>query len=175
MKRIGIMSDTHSCWDDRYALHFKDCDEVWHAGDIGCIDILQRLRAAVPVVRAVSGNIDSGIVKRSCPEALRFTTEGIAVLLTHIGGYPGRYSPGIKKILKEEGIGLFVDGHSHILKVIYDKELDLLHINPGAAGNQGWQKERTLVKLTLDNGDMRDLEVIHLGSRRLPEISNASV
>lgn len=168
------MSDTHSCWDDRYATHFADCDEVWHAGDIGCIDILERLRGAVPTVRAVSGNIDSGIVRRTCPEALRFTVEEIPVLLTHIGGYPGRYSPGIRKMLRDEGIKLFVDGHSHILKVIYDKELDLLHINPGAAGNQGWQKERTLIKLTLDRGDMRDLEVIHLGTRRLAESPTAN-
>lgn len=106
MKRIGILSDTHSCWDNRYAAHFADCDEVWHAGDIGCIDILQRLENAVPVVRAVRGNIDSGIVSHTCPELLRFTVEQIPVLLTHIGGYPGRYSPGMKKLLKDEGVRL---------------------------------------------------------------------
>ena len=163
MKRIGILSDTHSCWDDRFAQHFADCDEIWHAGDIGCIDVLERLRAIGPTLRAVSGNIDHGAVARCCPESMTFTLEGINVLLTHIGGYPGRYSPGIRQRIIDEKIQLFVDGHSHILKVGYDKELHCLHINPGAAGHHGWQKTRNLIKLTLDKGSMRDLEVIEFG------------
>lgn len=162
MKRIGILSDTHGCWDDRYALHFNDCDEVWHAGDIGDYTVIERLQEIVPVVRAVSGNIDHGMVRRKCPELEVFVVEGVKVLLTHIGGYPGKWSKGMKQLLKENNINLMVDGHSHILKVIYDKELGVLHINPGAAGKFGWHKVRTLVKLTIDGDDMRDCEVIEL-------------
>lgn len=162
MKRIGILSDTHSTWDDRYALHFSDCDEIWHAGDVGSIDIIERLEQVAPL-RVVRGNIDSDVVARKCAEWLEFETEGVKVLLTHIGGYPGRYTAEARRNIVEKGIRLFVCGHSHILKVMFDRDLNCLHINPGAAGHHGWQKERTLVKLTLDNGDMRDLEVIELG------------
>lgn len=163
MKRIGILSDTHGCWDDRYATYFADCDEVWHAGDIGDYGIIERLQEIVPQVRAVSGNVDHGMVRRKCRELEIFTIEDVKVLLTHIGEYPGRWAPGMKRLLKEEGIKLMVDGHSHILKVMFDKELDLLHINPGAAGNQGWHKKRTLIRLVIDGADMRDCEVIELG------------
>lgn len=163
MKRIGILSDTHGYWDDRFAAYFKDCDEVWHAGDIGDYSIIERLQEIVPVVRAVNGNIDHGMVKRKCKELEIFNVEGVKVLLTHIGGYPGRWAKGMKQLLRDEHIALMVDGHSHILKVIYDKELHLLHINPGAAGTAGWHKMRTLVKLTIDEEDMRDCEVIELG------------
>ena len=163
MKRIGILSDTHSCWDERFARHFADCDEVWHAGDIGCIDVIRRLEEVVPVVRAVKGNIDSGVVARAFREAEVFKVEDLTVLMTHIGGYPGRYSPGIMRMIIDAGAGLFVCGHSHILKVMFDRELNTLHINPGAAGHHGWHKERTLIKLTVDGADMRDLEVIELG------------
>lgn len=162
MRRIGILSDTHGYWDDRYAQYFSDCDEIWHAGDIGDISIVERLEE-ICQVRAVSGNIDHGAVKRRCPELLEFTCEEIPVLLTHIGGYPGKWSPGMKRLLREKGIRLMVDGHSHITKVMYDKELDLLHINPGAAGQQGWHRQRTLVRLVIDGHDMRDCEVIELG------------
>lgn len=164
MKRIGILSDTHGFWDDRYAIHFADCDEIWHAGDIGHYDIIERLKAICPV-RAVCGNIDSGTVRRLCPELLIFDIEGLPVLMTHIGGYPGKWSPGMKHLLKENNIRLMVDGHSHILKVMYDKELGLLHINPGAAGQQGWHKTRTLVRLTL-NPEPVDLEVIELNPKK---------
>ena len=105
------------------------------------------------------------MVKRKCPELEIFHVEEVKVLLTHIGGYPGRWARGMKKLLKDEGIQLMVDGHSHILKVIYDKDLDLLHINPGAAGQQGWHKVRTLVRLTIDGADMRDCEIIELSKR----------
>lgn len=165
MKKIGILSDTHGYWDDRYAVHFEGCDEVWHAGDIGHYEIIEKLRETVPVVRAVSGNIDHGMVKRKCRELEIFEVEGVKVLLTHIGGYPGRWAPGMKRLLKENGIKLMVCGHSHILKVIYDKELDLLHINPGAAGQQGWHKARTLVRLAIEGEDMRDCEIIELSAR----------
>ncbi len=162
MKKIGILSDTHGCWDDRYSLHFTGCDEIWHAGDIGDIDIIRRLEEIAPVVRAVAGNVDHGAVCRRCRELEIFTVGQVNVLLTHIGGYPGRYSPGMKNLLVENRIKLMVDGHSHILKGMPDPVLDLLHVNPGAAGNQGWQKVRTLVRLIIDGPVIRDLEVIEL-------------
>lgn len=162
MKKIGLLSDTHSCWDERYALYFNDCDEIWHAGDIGDITVADRLADIAPL-RAVSGNIDHGEVRRRFPELDIFETEGQRVLLTHIGGYPGRWSKGMKQLLRDEHITLMVDGHSHILRVMYDKELGLLHVNPGAAGRQGWQKKRTLVTFILDAGDIRDCRVIELG------------
>ena len=164
MKRIGILSDTHGYWDDRFLAYFEGCDEIWHAGDIGDYDIIRRLEG-ICAVRAVCGNVDTGTVRRHCPELLTFDIEGVRVLMTHIGGYPGRWSPGMKKLLREEGIRLMVDGHSHILKVMYDKELGVLHINPGAAGQQGWQKVRTLVRLVIDGADMRDCEVIELSKQ----------
>lgn len=167
MKKIGILSDTHSCWDDRYATHFQDCDEIWHAGDIGDIDIIRRLEDVVPTVRAVRGNIDHGDVCRRCREVECFTVEGLNVWLTHIAGYPGRYAPGVKRSLHDNRINLMVCGHSHILKVMPDADLGLLHINPGAAGYHGWQKERTLVRVSLDAGEIRDLEVIELGKIRI--------
>lgn len=167
MKQIGILSDTHSCWDDRYARHFAGCDEIWHAGDIGDCSIIEQLKAIAPVVRAVSGNIDGSEVRRICPEALEFEVEGVKVWLTHIGGYPGRYAPGVKKLLRDEQIRLMVCGHSHILKVIPDPELNLLHVNPGAAGYHGWQKVRTLIRLTIDDGHIKSLDVIELGKLKL--------
>ena len=154
MKRIGILSDIHSCWDDRFALHFADCHEIWHAGDIGDIDTLRRLQGIGPTVRAVHGNIDAAPLRRLCPEVLTFDIEGVKVFMTHIGGYPGRYAPGVRRMLIEARPQLMVCGHSHILKVMYD---------PGASGHHGWQRERTLLRLVIDTGQMRDLEVIELG------------
>lgn len=164
MKRIGILSDTHGCWDDRFGQYFADCDEVWHAGDIGDYSIIERLQDIVPVVRAVSGNIDYGMVRRKCKELEIFEVEDVRVLLTHIGGYPGKWAQGIKRMLKDENIGMMVDGHSHILKVIYDKELELLHVNPGAAGKSGWHKVRTMIRLTIDGSAFRDCEIIELAN-----------
>lgn len=166
MKLIGILSDTHSCWDDRYVKHLGKCDEIWHAGDIGCLDTLQRLRAIAPVVRAVRGNIDHGPILRECPEVLDFRVEDVGVWMTHIGGYPGHYAAGVRRMLIDARPKIMVAGHSHILKVMYDPELNLIHINPGAAGYQGWQKQRTLVRLVIDGSDVRDLEVIELGKRQ---------
>jgi hypothetical protein len=167
MKKIGILSDTHSCWDDRYVTHFKGCDEIWHAGDIGDAMTLMKLREIAPVVRAVRGNVDHAQVARWCKEVEIFTVEGVTVLLTHIGGYPGHYAPGITRLMIDNHVGLMVDGHSHILKVMYDQQLGALHINPGAAGYYGWQKQRTLVRLKIDNGKMSDLEVIELGKVKI--------
>ncbi|MDE5953407.1 MAG: metallophosphatase family protein [Duncaniella sp.] len=165
MKTIGILSDTHSCWDDRYAVHFKDCDEIWHAGDVGDIDIIRRLEDTAPVVRAVRGNIDHGDVCRRCRESEIFEVEGLRVWLTHIAGYPGKYAPGVKNVLSANRIDIMVCGHSHILKVMPDRQLGLLHINPGAAGYHGWQKVRTLIRLTVDSGNVSSLEVIELGKQ----------
>lgn len=161
MKRIGILSDTHSHWDDKYLIHFADCDEIWHAGDIGSEVIIDQLEAFRPV-RAVYGNIDGAQMHRRFKETLRFTIEDCEVLMKHIGGYPGRYDASIRKELYENPPQLFVSGHSHILKVIFDNKLNCLHINPGAAGKQGWQLQRTLVKVTIDGKTFKDLEIIEL-------------
>lgn len=162
MKRIGILSDTHSCWDDRYSIHFAGCDEIWHAGDVGDATILDRLEDIAPL-RTVRGNVDHGDVARRCPELDVFDCEGVRVLLTHIGGYPGRWSKGMPGLIRQTGAKLVVDGHSHILKVMYDDTLGALLINPGAAGVQGWQKVRTLIRIVIDGEDIRDCEVIELG------------
>lgn len=172
MKRIGIISDTHSFWDDSYMKYFDECDEIWHAGDICDPSIIERLAAPFRTdsegnpkqrtVRAVCGNCDGYDLRLMFPEVLRFMCEEVEVLMKHIGGYPGRYDRSIVEELKTNPPKLFISGHSHILKVMFDKKLNLLHINPGAAGKQGWQKERTLIRFTIDGSDMRDLEVISL-------------
>lgn len=161
MKRIGIISDTHSYWDDKYIKYFEECDEIWHAGDICSVELIEKLRAFRPV-RAVCGNCDGGELRRWYPETLRWKCEDVDVLMKHIGGYPGRYDRSVIGQLYSNPPKLFITGHSHILKVMYDKTLGLLHINPGAAGQQGWHKERTLVRLTIDGAEMKDLEVITL-------------
>lgn len=166
MKRIGIISDTHSAWDDRFAIHFKDCDEIWHAGDIGCVDVIRRLEQVCPVVRAVHGNIDHGECKRYFPYYQDFTVEDVNVFMVHVGGYPGRYAPGVQQMIHDARARIFVSGHSHILKVMFDPKLDCLHINPGAAGYSGWQSKRTLVKLDIDGDTPKNLEVIELGKPR---------
>lgn len=163
MKRIGLLSDTHSYWDDKYAEHFKECDEIWHAGDVGSLEILDKLSKIKPI-RAVSGNIDDAKLRASYPESMRFSIEGVDIFMTHIGGYPGRYAPNVLKIMQKNPPQLFICGHSHILKVIFDKKHDCLTINPGAAGKYGFHKVRTLIRFCLDNGNIRDLEVIELSN-----------
>lgn len=161
MKRIGLLSDTHAWWDDKYAEYFAECDEIWHAGDIGSMEVVEKLQQLKPL-RAVHGNIDGGEVRLLFPENLRWNCEGADVLMTHIGGYPGKYDRSIVQQIYARPPKLFISGHSHILKVQYDHQLQLLHINPGAAGKQGWQAVRTLVRFTIDNGEFRDLEVIEM-------------
>lgn len=165
MKRIGIISDTHGLFDPRFAEHFAEVDEIWHAGDIGDTAVLRQLQAIRPgiTVRAVSGNIDGAEMRRECPEVQCFTVEGVKVWMTHICGYPGKYAPGVRAALMNERPRLTVGGHSHILRVIYDSEYSTLYVNPGAAGYHGWQKVRTLVRLIIDGTSIRDLEVIELG------------
>lgn len=164
MTKIGILSDTHGYWDDRYLEYFEPCDEIWHAGDIGSVELARRLAAFRPL-RAVYGNIDGQELRRLYPQTLRFTVDGAEVLMKHIGGYPGRYDPSIRGTLLAHPPRLFVCGHSHILKVQYDRTLRMLHINPGAAGKQGWHQVRTLVRLAVDNGQFGDLEVIELADK----------
>lgn len=161
MKRIGLLSDTHAYWDNKYLLHFESCDEIWHAGDIGSSEIAARLAEFRPL-RAVCGNCDGGVLRHMYPERLRWNCEGSDVLMTHIGGYPGRYAPDIRNQLYTRPPRLFISGHSHILKVQYDKQLNLLHINPGAAGLTGWHKVRTLIRFTAEEGLFKDLEVIEM-------------
>ncbi|MBR5457115.1 MAG: metallophosphoesterase family protein [Bacteroidaceae bacterium] len=161
MKRIGLMSDTHSWWDDRYLTHFNDCDEIWHAGDIGSGVIIDRLEEHCPV-RAVCGNIDGRELGLRFVKIQKFRIEECCVMMTHIGGYPGKYDPSVRNDIYRERPDLFISGHSHILKVMYDKTVGCLHINPGAAGRQGWQQVRTLVKFSIDGKEIKDLEVIEL-------------
>ncbi|MFL5739745.1 MAG: metallophosphoesterase family protein [Flavisolibacter sp.] len=166
MIRIGLLSDTHHYLDEAVFGHFKDCQEVWHAGDFGTIDIAHKLkeRTGLPL-RGVYGNIDGYDVRSEYPQNLSWTTEGVKVFMTHIGGYPNRYAPGIKQEIIKQGAMLFISGHSHILKIIYDRSLQCLHMNPGAAGNQGWHRVRTLIRFSIDGKEIKDCEVIELGKR----------
>ena len=161
MTRIGILSDTHGVWDERFTKHFADCDEIWHAGDIGSEEVANNLEKFRPL-RAVYGNIDGCILRRRYSETLRFRVEECNVIMKRIGGYPGRYDASIRRAVYSERPQLFVSGHSHILKVQYDGIVGCLHINPGAAGKQGWHQVRTLVKVTIDGKEFKDLEVIEL-------------
>lgn len=166
MKKIGIISDTHSYWDDRFVTHFTDCDEIWHAGDIGNPGVIDRLQAIAPV-RAVYGNADGGDLRLRFKEMEIFECEGVKVVMTHIGGYPGKYAPGIRNRLELSKPKLMVCGHSHILKVVPDRSLGVLVLNPGAAGIQGWQRVRTLLTITLDEGNVTHCQVIELADDRM--------
>lgn len=161
MTRIGLLSDTHGYWDERYVTHLAEVDQIWHAGDIGSTEVASELAALHPL-KAVYGNVDGGDLRMMFKETLRFRCEEVDVLMKHIGGYPGRYDRSVVGMLTERPPKLFISGHSHILKVQYDATLGLLHINPGAAGLQGWQKVRTLVRFCIDGAEIKDLEVIEL-------------
>lgn len=164
MKRIGLLSDTHSYFDARFKELFKDVDEIWHAGDLGDIKVLDEMRAFKPV-RAVYGNIDDSVIRQELDEVFEFECEGVQVYLIHIGGYPGKYEKRVKAELIKKKPKLFITGHSHILKVMYDKNLDLLHLNPGAAGRSGFHAVRTALRFTIDGDDIKDMEVIELGPK----------
>ncbi len=164
MIRAGIISDTHGYLDERILKHLSDCDEIWHAGDFGNAEVARQLQQLAPL-RGVYGNIDGRDIRSLFTEDLWFGTEGLRVFMTHIGGYPGRYVPRVRKLLDEKRPGLFVCGHSHILKVMPDSKRSLLHINPGAAGRNGFHKVRTLVKIEIADGRVADLKVIELGNR----------
>lgn len=165
MKKIGLLSDTHSYWDEKYLKYFSSCDEIWHAGDIGNIEIVRKLEKIKPT-RAVYGNIDGNDIQVETSRELFFKIENVKVYLTHIGGYPGKYQNGIKDKLSQNKTQLFICGHSHILKVMYDKTIDCLHINPGAAGKNGFHKTRTIVRFVIDDSTIKDLEVIELNDEK---------
>jgi putative phosphoesterase len=159
MKRILLLSDTHGFMDESILKHVRGVDEVWHAGDIGSLSVTDQLKELKPL-RAVYGNIDGHAIRSEFPLHERFTCENVEVWMTHIGGYPGRYSPDIRNEIMKNPPELFITGHSHILKVMNDKKLGLLHMNPGAVGNYGFQKTRTMLRFEIDHGDIRELHVI---------------
>ena len=158
MKRIGIISDTHGTFDDRLREFLRDVDEIWHAGDIGSLELADRIAAFKPL-RAVYGNIDGGMTRRVYSDFLSFRCEEVDVLMTHIGGYPRRYDPRAVARIQSVRPKLFIAGHSHLLRVMYDRIYDLLFVNPGAAGEYGFHRVRTAVRLVVDGADLRDMEV----------------
>ena len=158
MKKIGLISDTHGTFDDPLRRFLTDVDEVWHAGDFGGLETADCIAAFKPL-RGVYGNVDGGVIRRVYPAWQSFVCEGVPVLMTHIGGYPGHYAPGVTERLHHEQPQLFISGHSHILKVIYDKKNELLHLNPGAAGIRGFHRVRTALRFVLREGRIEDLEV----------------
>jgi len=192
LTRIGLISDTHGWLDEAVYEHFKDCDEVWHAGDFGSLTLVpspegeggredrledgsnyanlfvqrfEQLFKRKIIFRGVYGNIDTLEFRAIYPEKLFFVCEGVNIFMQHIGGYPGRYSKGVKEDIIAHKSGLFISGHSHILKIMYDQKLHCLHMNPGAAGKQGWHKMRTVVRFAIDGKEIKNCEVIELGER----------
>lgn len=167
MKRIVLLSDTHGYIDEAVLRHVHGCDEVWHAGDFGSLQVAAEIENAAGVkLKGVYGNIDGADIRALYPESLLFRCEDVTVYMKHIGGYPNRYAPGVKDELIRSKAGLFISGHSHILKIIYDQHLHCLHMNPGAAGKQGWHKVRTLVRFSIDKADIKDCSVVEIGSKR---------
>lgn len=164
MKKIGLISDTHGWLDDAVFRHFKACDEIWHAGDIGSTDVLTQLENFKPT-RAVFGNIDDSAIRKRTVENLRWNYEGVDVWITHIGGKPGNYATPIKSELILNPPKLFICGHSHLCLVQMDKAINCLYMNPGAAGRHGFHHVRTILRFELDDGKIQKLEVIELGKR----------
>ena len=164
MTKIGLISDTHNYLDEAVFKHFENCDEIWHAGDFGSGVIADKLKAFKPL-KGVYGNIDGYDIRNVYPEKLIWTCEDVKVYMTHIGGHPNKYAPSIKQDLIQNNARLFISGHSHILKIIYDDKINCLHMNPGAAGNQGWHKIKTIVRFAIDGSNIKDCEVIELGRR----------
>lgn len=164
MKRIGLLSDTHGYLDDKVFQHFENCDEIWHAGDIGSMEVVEKLESFKPL-KAVYGNIDDAKIRRVFPLNQRFFCENVEVFMTHIGGYPGRYTGRVREIIRQNPPRLYICGHSHILKVMPDKKYDLIHINPGACGNHGFHKIKTLVRFEIEDHNIQNLEVIEIGLR----------
>ena len=164
MFRIGLLSDTHGYYDHRIADHFGGCNEIWHAGDIGDVELVSRLSRICPLV-AVYGNIDGSQIRSMYPGHQRHSREGVDIWMTHIGGYPGNYSFHVKPEIYNNLPGLFITGHSHILKVMPDKSNGFLHMNPGSAGRSGLHHVRTLIRFEVDQGQIDNVDVIELGSR----------
>ena len=165
MTRIALLSDTHGWLDPQIKNHLKDCHEIWHAGDVGNAGIISEIKQYNLPVKGVSGNIDGQDVKNFFPEQLVFHCERVKVMIRHIGGYPPKYNPETKKELLLQKPALFISGHSHILKVMFDDKIQCLHMNPGAAGRHGWHKVRTMIRFVIDGNNMKDLDVIELGQR----------
>ena len=164
MTRIGLISDTHGYLDEAVFQHFSACDEIWHAGDFGALSVAESLAGFKPL-KAVYGNIDGYDIRSIYPQQLTWTCEEVTIFMIHIGGYPAKYAPGVKTAISNAGAKLFISGHSHILKVIYDPKLECLHMNPGAAGKAGWHQVRTLIRFSIDGKEIKDCEVIELGKR----------
>jgi putative phosphoesterase len=164
MKKILLLSDTHSYIDDQILKFVQQADEVWHAGDIGDLSVTDAIKKIKPL-RAVFGNIDDKDARTEFPLDAKFTVEKVSVWMTHIGGYPNKYNQRIREEITKNPPKIFIAGHSHILKVVYDKKLNLLHLNPGAAGNHGFHKVRTMLRFDLDNGDIKNMEIIELAKR----------
>ena len=162
--RIGLLSDTHGFLDPAVFTYFADCDELWHAGDFGPVDVLNQL-SDFKTLRSVSGNIDGAEVRSRVPSALSWEIEGVRVYMTHVGGYPGHYDRKVKRELLVYRPDLFVSGHSHILRVMRDLELGLLHMNPGACGHHGWHQTRTILRFSIEAAKVSDVEAIELGPR----------
>jgi len=164
MKKIGLLSDTHSFLDEKIFEYFSEVDEIWHAGDIGTMAVVERLESFKPF-RAVYGNIDNAKIRSAFPLNNRFECEDLKIWITHIGGYPGRYNKRVREEMPIDSPDVFITGHSHILKIMPDKKFDLLHINPGACGNTGFHKMKTIVRFAVDGKNIKDMEVIELGKR----------
>ena len=159
-----MLSDTHGFLDKSVYKHFEECDEIWHGGDFGNIELANELALFKPL-KGVYGNIDGNDIRSVYPLQLQWQCEGVSVFMTHIGGYPGRYSKEVKHHLSTHPTQLFISGHSHILKIMYDDKFSCLHMNPGAAGNHGWHKVKTLVRFAIDGKAIKDCEVIEIGKR----------
>lgn len=164
MTRIGLISDTHNFLDDAVFRHFKNCDEIWHAGDFGTAKIAEALQKTKPL-RGVYGNIDGNDIRNDYPETGIWTCEQVKVVMLHIGGYPPKYNAKSKALILEHRPQLFISGHSHILKVMFDDTQHCLHMNPGAAGKYGWHAVRILIRFAIDGNDIKDCEVIELGKK----------
>lgn len=164
MTRILLLSDTHGYMDETILKYARQADEIWHAGDIGSFDVTDTLSTIKPV-RAVYGNIDDHGIRKEFPLDDRFKCEDVDVWMTHIGGYPNRYDRRIREQIKQNPPKLFISGHSHILKVMWDKKLDLLHMNPGSCGKNGFHQIRTMLRFDIDRKEIKNLEVIELGKR----------
>ncbi|WP_304343348.1 metallophosphoesterase [Chryseobacterium koreense] len=169
--KILLLSDTHSYMDERILEYAKNADEIWHCGDFGSMEVIEELEK-IKTVRGVYGNIDGDKIRKIFPEVSRFTCEDVEVLMIHIGGYPGKYSPLAKKEIAENPPKLFISGHSHILKAMFDPKNNLLHLNPGAAGNQGWHKVRTMMRFEINGDKIEHLEIIELGARGVVKSNN---
>jgi putative phosphoesterase len=162
--RIGLLSDTHGFLDDAMLQYFAECDEIWHAGDFGTPEVLDRIRQ-FKATRGVFGNVDGAELRADLPRDLFWDCEGLKVYMTHIGGYPGNYDPRVRRELQRLRPGLFICGHSHILKVVRDPALGLLHMNPGACGHHGWHLVRTMLRFSVEAGKMSGVEAVQLGPR----------